>query len=93
MSKYAVHQTDQNEKQLVEYLRARGAQVEKIHRPVDLLIAFRGRTAIAEVKTKAGKLNAAQGAFLTAWGGLSMVLRTEADCDQLLRDMEALTEL
>ena len=88
MSKYQVHQSDANEKRLIEYLRARGAQVEKIHQPVDLLIAFRGVTAVAEVKTPRGKLNRAQEAFLAVWGGMAAVLRDEADCATLLATME-----
>lgn len=91
MGKYQVHQSDVNEKRLIEYLRARGAQVEKIHQPLDLLVAFRGATAIAEVKTSKGKLNAAQESFIRDWGGIAGVLRTDEDCDVLLAAMEART--
>lgn len=87
MSRYQVHQSDANEREIIAYLEGRGAQVEKIHQPVDLLIAFRGATAVAEVKTVRGKLNAAQRAFLQAWRGNKAVLRTQADCDVLLAEM------
>lgn len=69
---------------LVEYLKARGAQVCKIQQPVDLLICFRGITAIAAVKTGKGKLSASQTAFMGRWDGIQAVLRNEADCDELL---------
>lgn len=87
MGRYAIHQTDENEAELVSYLRLRGAQVEKIHQPVDLLVTFHGVTAVAEVKTVRGNVNAAQRAFLERWEGISAILRTEMDCDQLLERM------
>lgn len=87
MGKYQVHQSDTNEKRLIAYLRARGAQVEKIHQPVDLLVCFGGVTAVAEVKTSKGKANRAQEAFMWHWKGICQVLRNERDCDAFLKLM------
>ncbi len=84
MSRYLVHQSDQNERAIVAYLEGRGAQVQKIGQPVDLLVTFQGHTGVAEVKTLRGKLRASQRAFLGSWRGVSAVLRTDQDCDALL---------
>ncbi len=85
MAKYSYHQTDANEPDIREYLEARGAQVYKIGKPVDLLVTFQGQTAVAEVKTARGNLRASQASFLRLWRGVSAVLRTDADCDALLQ--------
>jgi hypothetical protein len=85
MGKYQVHQADVNEAAIVQYLRAHGAQVQKIGEPVDLLVTKCGHTAVAEVKGPKGKLRPVQEAFLATWRGISAVLRTEADCDEFLK--------
>jgi len=77
--KYAIHRSDGNEEFLRELMTAHGLTVVKIGRPVDLLVAFKGATAVVEVKSSAGKLEASQKSFLAAWPGLSAVVRTEAD--------------
>jgi hypothetical protein len=85
MGKYQVHAADVNEAAIVQYLRAHGAQVQKIGEPVDLLVTKCGHTAVAEVKGPKGKLRPVQEAFLATWRGISAVLRTEADCDEFLK--------
>ncbi len=87
MAKYRYHQIDANEPDIIAYLQARGAQVEKIGEPVDLLVTLQGNTGVAEVKTVRGKLRASQKAFLSRWRGITGVLRTDADCDALLRKL------
>lgn len=83
---------DANEVTLSAVLHAYGAQVEHIALPVDLLITYRGITAVAEVKNPDGRdqLQPAQTLFLEQWGGLSAILRTEADCLALLARMAEL---
>lgn len=46
---------DANQKAIVQALRAIGAQVYNIKEPVDLLVGFRKRTLVLEVKNKDGK--------------------------------------
>ena len=85
MGKYHVHRTDGNADHLRAYLEAHGAQVDVIDRPVDWAVGFRGATALVEVKRPRGRLRASQEAFLDGYRGLCAILRTEADCDALLR--------
>lgn len=87
MARYEVHRTDGNAKELIDYMRKRGASVEQIDRPVDVIIGFRGVSAIAEIKTPRGKLRTSQRLFLDGWRGLSRVLRCVDDCGDLLDEM------
>jgi hypothetical protein len=85
MARYEIHQSDQNAPALREYLEAHGAQVDVIQRPLDWLVSKCGRTAVCEVKTVKGKLRPAQTRYLLLSRGCTAVLRTEADCDLLLK--------
>jgi len=60
---------DETEPGIVNALLAIGAKVERLDRPCDLLISFRGRIQLLEVSgiTKYRKREAGQVAFLTAW--------------------------
>ena len=48
---------DDSEPAIVEALQAAGAHVERMHRPVDLLIRFRGQWFLLEAKTPGANLN------------------------------------
>ncbi len=78
------HAGDANAPALRQYLEAHGAQVDVIQRPLDWLVSKCGQTAVVEVKTVKGKLRPAQTKYLLLSRGCTAVLRTEADCDQLL---------
>lgn len=58
---------DANEGQIIAALEACGCQVHRMDTPVDLLIYHRGALHLAEVKTKRGRLNPKQLAFLASW--------------------------
>lgn len=90
MGKFQVHRSDGNASELYDYLRSHGASVEMIGRPLDALVGYQGVTAVVEVKMPKGKLRPGQVDFLTAWRGLAVVLRSEADCDDLLREMRVI---
>lgn len=64
---------DANEPEIVEVLERAGVSVFRLNQPFDLLLGFRKRLYMAEVKngTKGyGKgLNANQKAFLETWNG------------------------
>ena len=87
MARYEVHRSDGNAREIIDAMRKYGASVEIIDRPVDVLVGFRGVTAIAEIKTPRGKLKASQKAFLEGWRGLSRVLRSVDEGIELLEDM------
>lgn len=69
---------DQTEKTIVEALRGVGASVTRLDDPgiPDLLVGFRGKTFLLEVKTGLGKLNELQQQFFESWrGGQLSVVR------------------
>lgn len=64
---------DDNQTEIVKALRKLGCSVVLLHRAgkgiPDLLVGFRGRTILMEVKTKNGKLNHKQQNFRDEWRG------------------------
>jgi hypothetical protein len=54
------HRSDNAQKGIVEALRAAGAWVWPIGRPLDLLVAYRGVWTVLEVKTGNGRLTPSQ---------------------------------
>lgn len=75
MGKYTVHQLDANHREIRDGLKARGASVYS-GGPLDLIVGFRRRTYLLEVKTAKGKLRPSQEAFLAHWMGHADVVRT-----------------
>ena len=68
--------TDANQADIVAAMRAAGASVWIIGIPVDLLIGYRGKSLLMEIKTltgkrepKAARYTPLQIAFLTEWRG------------------------
>ena len=81
LNRYA-RRRDGNEAAIVAALEAVGCQVERLDRPVDLLVGFRGQTYLMEVKDPKGRnrLQETQSAFLRDWsGGPAVVVRNEED--------------
>lgn len=60
---------DENEPEIVDALRAVGAKVERLDRPVDLLVKFRGLVHVIEVDgiTRNRKREEKQLRFLHEW--------------------------
>jgi len=85
MSKYEVHRTDNSEPLIIEAMRAAGATVKKIGRPLDLLVAIDGMTALGECKTGNRQLQVSQVEFIDSWPGVAAVLRTPEDGIALVR--------
>ena len=82
LNRYAKNR-DTNEREIVDGLRAMGARVVQIDRPVDLLVGYRRKTFLLEVKSGKGRLTALQAEFFDAWaGGTAVVVRSleEAIC-------------
>jgi len=66
--------TDANQKQIVQALRNAGAFVWVIGRPVDLLVGYKTKTLLMEVKTtRKSKLTALQEDFFANWPAPSLV--------------------
>lgn len=79
MPRYAA-KTDTNQAAIVAELRGVGASVEPLHavgRGVpDLLVLYRGRLLLLEVKTRRGTLTPDQVAWHREWAGVVAVVRT-----------------
>ncbi len=67
------------EPEIVEALEAVGCHVERLDQPVDLLVGFRGRTVLMEVKTGKKKLTPFQKDFFRAWRGGELVTVRSVD--------------
>ena len=64
---------DANQDQIVSALRAAGAYVWVIGRPVDLLVGFKGHTFLVEVKNgPKRRLTALQADFFENWSGSTL---------------------
>ena len=61
--------TDNNQHELVEALKKIGARCYYIKEPVDLIVGFRGRTLLLEVKGEGKRLTQAQDEFIKTWPG------------------------
>ena len=76
LNRYAKNR-DTNEREIVDGLRAMGARVVQIDRPVDLLVGYRRKTFLLEVKSGKGRLTALQAEFFDAWaGGTAVIVRS-----------------
>lgn len=76
MARYLVHQSDGNEAEIIDALERVGATVEKIGRPLDLLVGYQGRTFLLEVKTARGAIRPSQSEFIARWRGHAVVVRS-----------------
>lgn len=76
---------DSNHHELVQAARGIGASVLSLanlgNGAPDLLIGFRGKNYLVEVKTERGKMTADEMQFMVTWNGQNNIVRT---CDQLL---------
>lgn len=61
--------TDNNQHEVVEALKKVGAKCYYIKEPVDLLVGYRGRNFLLEVKRPGKTCTEAQKAFIATWPG------------------------
>jgi hypothetical protein len=82
---------DSNERQIVEALEGMGAIVERLSKPLDLLVNVQGVIALADVKApRTGRLTADQVAFLKKWDGAPIyLLRTVEDAERMVNELRA----
>lgn len=86
--------TDANQEAIVAALRAAGASVEVIGKPVDLLVGWRGQNWLVECKdgskTPGNRpLTKAQKDFIPNWRGQVNVILSPADAVALIRGEQA----
>lgn len=61
---------DGNKRKIVDALRQHGAYVYDLKLPVDLMVGYKGRTILMEVKVKnKGRFTPLQNEFLDEWTG------------------------
>ena len=71
---------DHNQAEIVKALRAVGASVEVIRRPLDLLVGYNRRTYVLEVKQTTGRISQGQEEFLREWqGDIAAVVRSASE--------------
>lgn len=83
---------DDNQSAIVKALRSAGVTVEVIKKPVDLLIHYRGATAVMEVKNPDGRdqLTADQVQFIARWPGPVHVVRSVREALEAVLGKEVL---
>lgn len=67
---------DKNEPEIVEYFKKRGFSVERLNTPLDLLIGYKKRNYLVEVKVQGRSLNENQEKFVESWKGQFFVVRS-----------------
>lgn len=78
---------DENEADIVDALEAIGCHVTRMDKPVDLLVGYRSRTFLIEVKVDKGKLTEDQREFFAAWNGGNLhVARTPDQAIQIVTE-------
>jgi hypothetical protein len=86
-----IKSADANQPEIVNALRRVGASVQHLHMVgggcPDILVGFRGRNFLLEIKTRNKKLNQRQLEWFSTWSGKAHVVRTP---DEALRTIGAL---
>lgn len=80
---------DANQKEIVSALRAMGATVFILDRPVDLLVGWRGKNLLIEIKDgslkpSARRLTSDEKEFFDTWRGSAYVVESVEDAIRLL---------
>ena len=73
MPKYSGRR-DENEPIIVEYLEKRGFSIYRLPVPLDLLVGYKRKNYLIEVKTKNGKLTQLQKDFISIWRGQHIII-------------------
>lgn len=81
--KYA-QRTDSNQQEIIDALEQIGCTVEVIGRPLDLLVGYRKKNFLIEVKTEKGKHTEAQKLFFETWRGQFRTVRTVEEAINLV---------
>ena len=81
------HRKDDNQDEIIETLQAIGCDVEVIGRPVDLLVGFRARNFLIDVKNPENKSYSGtkgQKEFIKRWRGQVRIVHTPEEAVQLI---------
>lgn len=76
---------DANQAEIIERLRSIGAKVYIIEEPVDLLVGYRGKSVLLEIKAEGGRITKQQAEFFATWpGGASHYVRSADEAADLI---------
>ena len=78
---------DAVEKDIIIALKAAGASVEQLDRPVDLVVGYRNMNKLMECKSPGGKLNEEQSLFFDKWKGQVAVVHTPLEALEVIGAM------
>lgn len=78
---------DLNEFEIVNYLKASGLSVERLNTPLDLLVGYKKRNYLIEIKMPKKTLNAKQVEFTESWKGQFIIINS---IEQAQRFVDAL---
>ena len=73
---------DKNEKDIVDYFKRIGFSVARLNTPLDLLVGYKKRNYLVEVKMPGKKLNDNQVEFVDEWKGQYIVISSIEDAQQ-----------
>jgi hypothetical protein len=85
LSRYA-NRRDANEKEIVAALEKIGCTVYQLDTPVDILVGYRAKNYLIEIKTKKGKTTEAQREFFASWKGQVRIVRTVDEAIKLVTE-------
>jgi hypothetical protein len=90
MRRRVAKRTDSNQVEIVQALRCAGAFVQSLHIVgkgcPDLLISFRGKIYVMEIKTACGKLNKAEWDWQASWQGDYHIVRNVEDAIRIITE-------
>lgn len=77
MGRHSYHRKDENEKEIVEKLRAIGASVLHLDSGTDILVGYKGMNFLFEIKpTRKYKLTPREEKFVFGWRGHLEIVHT-----------------
>lgn len=80
---------DGNEAVIVDAFRKHGCTVERMDKPMDLLIGYRGTTRLVEVKLEGKTLNDKQTEWADEWRGDLTIVRSVEDVEETVREWQS----
>ena len=77
---------DGNEQDIVDAFRKHGCTVERMDKPMDLLVGYRGTTRLVEVKLEGKGLNDKQEEWASGWRGDLTIVRSVDDVTETVQE-------
>jgi hypothetical protein len=85
MKRYG-NKRDANERPIIDALKKIGCSVYQMDKPLDLLVGFRARCFLLEVKSPGGTLTQDQKDFMRGWKGQVRVVETPEEAIEVVTE-------